>query len=364
MTVDPDYVTSGLFYVFYTRKDLGAGTLGDVVIERYERSAADPDVASPASATTVLVIDHPASNHNGGWLAFGPEDGFLYISTGDGGGACDSNQGTNGDGQRPDTLAGKMLRIDVHGVDPEAGPPDDCGVEAGPYGVPASNPFFGQEPACDEVWGYGLRNPFRFSFDRQTGDLYIGDVGQNKWEEINLQISIDPGPRQLGMGVPRRLRDRRQQRVQLLDQRLPRRPRDDLRVPAHCERLSGTRCCATTTPAGARSSAATATAAAQVPSIAGDYLYSDAACGQIWKTDTLDPANPAGVAASCWASGYQGTYGLAEDTQGELYIVRGGAGSIDCIHNGEGCFWAGAVGQIFADGFESGDTSAWSLSVP
>ncbi|HVS64811.1 MAG TPA: hypothetical protein VMT85_15050 [Thermoanaerobaculia bacterium] len=78
-----------------------------------------------------------------------------------------------------------------------------------------------------------------------------------------------------------------------------------------------------------------------VPSLAGDYLYGDAACGQIWKTTVLDPANPAAITASCWASGFQGTYGFAEDHLGELYVVVGGQGRIDCIHNGEGCFWAG-----------------------
>src|SRR5690606_38155799 len=99
---------------------------------------------------------------------------------------CDSGAGANGDGQRTDTLAGKILRLDVRNVDPNATAPDDCGLLAGAYEIPSDNPFAGQEPACDEVWTYGLRNPFRFSFDRATGDLYIGDVGQDNWEEINL----------------------------------------------------------------------------------------------------------------------------------------------------------------------------------
>jgi hypothetical protein len=102
----------------------------------------------------------------------------------------------------------------------------------------------------------------------------------------------------------------------------------------------------------------------RVPSIAGNYIYGDAGCGQIWKTSTLDPSDPGAIDAACWASGFGGTFGFSEDSQGELYVVVGGAGRIDCIHNGDGCFWAGAAVSIFGDGFESGDTGAWSNVVP
>ena len=95
----------------------------------------------------------------------------------------------------------------------------------------------------------------------------------------------------------------------------------------------------------------------RIPSISGDYLYTDVVCGQIWKTTELDPSDPASIDAECWASGYQGTYAFAEDRGGELYLLNGPDNRIDCIHNGEGCFWTEP--EIFANGFEEGDTSAW-----
>lgn len=355
LAVEPDYAATGRFYVFYTRGD------GDVVIERYERSATDSDVADPASATTILVIEHSAApNHNGGTLAFGP-DGFLYISTGDGGGGCDGGAGANGDGQRTDTLAGKILRLDVRGVDPAAGAPDDCGVVAGDYEVPSGNPFFGQEPACDEVWALGLRNPFRFTFDRATGDLYLGDVGQNKWEEINLKAAATPAPVNFGWVCREGCETANNNESSC--------------VTAGCPFDNGTTCSFPPSTGGywdpilchhngswASIMGGYRYRGSHVPSIAGDYIYGDAACGQIWKTTALDPTNPAAIDAECWASGFGGTYGFAEDHLGELYVVVGGAGRIDCIHNGGGCFWAGE--GIFADGFESGDTSRWAFSVP
>ena len=99
-----------------------------------------------------------------------------------------------------------------------------------------------------------------------------------------------------------------------------------------------------------------------MPSIADDYVYGDAACGQLWKTTTLDPANPAAIAAECWASGYAGTYGFGEDGLGELYVVAGGASRIDCIHNGDGCYWANS--GLFEDSFETQNTDRWSDAVP
>jgi len=336
MALDPNYATTGRFYVFYTRRDLGVGTLGDIVIARYLRSAGNPDVADPGSATTIMVIEHSAAgNHNGGQLAFGP-DGFLYISVGDGGGGCDGGLGANGDGQRTNSLLGKMLRIDVHGVDPGAGPADDCGVVAGNYTVPSTNPLFGQEPACDEVWDLGLRNPFRFTFDRLTGDIYIGDVGQLKWEELNIHPASVPAPMNFGWVCREGCETANNDESGCSTTGCPAdagtscqfpRPIGGYWDPVLCHHNGGW----ASIMAGYRYRGS------QVPSVAGSYFYGDAACGQIWKTTTLDPANPAAIQASCWASGFGGMFGFAEDRFGELYVVVGGASRIDCIHNGGGC---------------------------
>jgi len=169
----PRYAENGFFYVYYTDAE------GDIVIARYQRSA-DPDRADPASRTLILEIPHREfGNHNGGQLKFGP-DGYLYIGTGDGGGAGDSL----GNGQRLTTLLGKMLRIDVDG--------------GTPYGIPPSNPFVGNTAARPEIWAYGLRNPWKFSFDRVFGDLWIADVGQNLFEEVNLQPATSAGGENYG----------------------------------------------------------------------------------------------------------------------------------------------------------------------
>ncbi|RPH57892.1 hypothetical protein EHM82_00240 [bacterium] len=175
----PLYATNGFFFVNYTN------TAGDTVIERFRVSANDPDRADLNSRRTLLTIVQPFSNHNGGQVQFGP-DGYLYIGMGDGGAANDPACRA----QRNDTLLGKMLRIDV-----------DQNVETAPfYGIPFDNPFrgVGANDMPDEVWAFGLRNPWRFSFDRQTGDLWIGDVGQGQREEIDFQPAASRGGENYG----------------------------------------------------------------------------------------------------------------------------------------------------------------------
>lgn len=171
----PDYANNGYFFVNYINNS------SDTIIARYT-VAGDPatsNLADAGSAQQVMFIDQIFTNHNGGWIGFGPNDGHLYIATGDGGSACDP-------GQRAQTIVnqklGKMLRINVDGL---------------PYTIPVSNPFVGIT-GDDEIWAYGLRNPWRCSFDRLTGDLWIGDVGQNAREEIDFQPAASTGGENYG----------------------------------------------------------------------------------------------------------------------------------------------------------------------
>jgi glucose/arabinose dehydrogenase len=166
MAFPPNFADSGYFFVNYTEQQ------GATRVTRFRVSADNPNRADPASESSVLSIDQPAPNHNGGMLAFGP-DGMLYVGTGDGGAANDRFE----NGQNPTTLLGKLLRLDVTST------PDQ------PYVIPADNPWLddawnGQD-VRDEIWAVGLRNPWRFSFDRATGDLWLADVGQSQWEEVN-----------------------------------------------------------------------------------------------------------------------------------------------------------------------------------
>ncbi len=157
----PDYVNNGYFFVNYTNKQ------GNTVIARYSRSN-NPDIADSDSPKILLTMEQPYSNHNGGQIAFGPA-GYLYIGMGDGGAAADPQNNA----QNLDTVLGKLLRIDVDQGDP--------------YGVPANNPFVGQDGVRPEIWSYGWRNPWRFSFDISSNDMYIADVGQNQYEEVHVE---------------------------------------------------------------------------------------------------------------------------------------------------------------------------------
>ena len=177
LAFDPNFTTNGRFFVNYTRND------GDTIVSRFTTlDGTGGTTGDPNSEVVLFRIDQPEENHNGGWMAFGP-DGMLYIAQGDGGGGGD-NHGVCGNGQNTQTLLGKFLRIDPRSG---AGTAPDCGLDAGPYTIPPGNPFADGPGTgdCDELWSYGLRNPWRNSFDAANGDFYIGDVGEGCWEEIN-----------------------------------------------------------------------------------------------------------------------------------------------------------------------------------
>lgn len=169
LTFHPDYKTNGKFYIYYSAPEKRSGVDHKSVIAEYKVSTTNQDIAA-TSEKIIMEILQPESNHNGGMLEFGP-DGYLYIGTGDGGGANDEH-GTIGNGQDLNTLLGKILRIDVDKKEP--------------YAIPNDNPFVGKAGHKPEIYAYGLRNPWRFSFDKVNGKLYCGDVGQNKYEEINI----------------------------------------------------------------------------------------------------------------------------------------------------------------------------------
>jgi len=175
MAFHPDYQNNGWFYVNYTTN------AGDTRVDRFTVSS-NPDLADFGSQVNILSVAQPFTNHNGGCLRFGP-DGYLYIGLGDGGSFGDPGNRAQ-DGQ---VLLGKMLRLDV-----------DNGL---PYTIPASNPFVGDPAVLDEIWALGLRNPWRFNFDDETGDLYIADVGQNLWEYVHVEPAGDPGGRNYGWNI-------------------------------------------------------------------------------------------------------------------------------------------------------------------
>jgi len=283
------------FYVNYTSRRGG----GDTVVARYrigDAAAASGLVADPAPVRVLLTIDQPASNHNGGQLQFGP-DGFLYVGMGDGGIAHDPWNNA----ERLDVLLGKMLRLDVSGD--------------GAYRIPPNNPFVARRGARPEIWAYGLRNPWRFSFDRVTGDLYIGDVGQNAWEEIDVAPRSSRGGEHYGW---------------------------DRLEGVHChEPAGGCDPRGTTLPAvtygrdgGCSVTGGYVYRGARIEALRGTYVFGDYCTGKIWGMRR----NPS--ATSSASAPWQRTELLdtdillasfGEDEAGELYLLdlRGGVYRLD-----------------------------------
>jgi hypothetical protein len=272
----PQYGTNGYFFVYYMSLS------GASVIARYQVSA-NPNVANPGSGTVVIDVPQPPhTNHKAGQIRFGP-DGFLYIALGDGGGSGDPDNR----GQALDTMLGKLLRIDVNA--------------ASPYTIPPSNPFYGVPNVRQEIWALGVRNPWRFTFDRQTDDLFIGDVGQSLWEEIDFQPAGSPGGLNYGW--------RRMEGFHCYNPATGCNNAGSLTLPI-LEYSHGLGCSVT---GGFRYRGAA------LASHVGAYFFADLCSGRIWGA-TSD-MNGTWTAALLRISGFSVTT-FGEDESGELYVSR------------------------------------------
>jgi glucose/arabinose dehydrogenase len=280
LAFSPSFATDGRFYVDFTDGD------GNTVVAEYRTSTGDPDLGDPSSERVLVRIDQPFPNHNGGGLAV-DRNGLLWIATGDGGSAGDPQ----GNGQRLDTLLGKLLRIDPR---PSGG---------APYAIPADNPFVGRPDARPEIWAYGLRNPWRFSFDRATGDLWIGDVGQDAWEEIDHVPAGAPGGLDFGWN---RMEGR------------------------HCyEPATGCDTSGLTLPVAEYSHAEGCAVTggfvyrgAALPALVGTYVYGDYCSGRIWGL----AASGGDTTPTILDDSGRAISSFGEDAAGELYLTDlGGA---------------------------------------
>ncbi len=276
----PQYPTNRHFYVYYTDNN------GDILIERYTATSASSNTANPASASPIIGIPHPGnSNHNGGQLAFGP-DGFLYIGTGDGGSGNDPPNNA----QNRNVLLGKMLRLDVNPASQAA------------YSIPQTNPFVDQAGTRGEIWAYGLRNPWRFSFDRGSSTIFIGDVGQNSREEIDA-VALTPSGRNFGW----KIMEGSQCRGLLPCNQ------SGLTLPVHEYPTSDGNCAVT----GGFVYRGTA-----IPQIAGVYFFSDYCKGELRSFRLV---NGAATEVRVWPISTGATItSFGEDASGELYLISHG----------------------------------------
>ncbi|MES2739380.1 MAG: PQQ-dependent sugar dehydrogenase [Pseudomonadota bacterium] len=286
MAFHPQYASNGFFFIYYT--DAG----GNIVVERLTVSAADRNLADGASASAIISIPHPAySNHYGGQVGFGP-DGFLYLGTGDGGGAGDPAR----NGQNLNSLLGKLLRLDI-----------DQRSATQNYVIPASNPFVGQSGRRGEIWAYGLRNPWRFGFDPASGLLYIADVGQDRLEEVDISAAAQGG-RNYGWNITEGSACYNSATCDSAG----------ISAPAfeYQHGTDGVNGCSITGGYVYRGSA--------LPELAGRYLYSDF-CKGFLKSFTY--ANGAVTQAMDWAIPDIGNVvSFGQDGQNELYMLSNGGG--------------------------------------
>ena len=315
----PDYATNGFFYVFY------ADNATEPVIARYEVSAGDPNVAAPDSGVTLMSPAH-FGGHYGGQLQFGP-DGYLYFTLGDGG----QQEDPECRAQNLSLLQGKMMRIDV-----------DQNIGTPPFhGIPIDNPFFGAGDPPDEIWAIGFRNPWRFSFDRVTGDLFITDVGQFTREEVNFQPAGSSGGENYGWKV---MEGTFCFDPDPIDPDCPGGTAscfDPSYTPPIIEYDHSAGDCSITGGYLYRGDG--------LPALAGHYVYGDWCTGNLWAasndggtwtSELLTPSLPAVT-----------TFG--EGANGEIYVT-----------NGSTLYRLSDAASLFADGFESGDLSSWSSTSP
>ncbi len=314
----PDYANNGYFYVSYNKK---APNTGDTIIERYQASGTDTNVADPTSGTVLMRIFQDAGNHNGGNILFGP-DGYLYIGLGDGGSGDDFYDNA----QNLSTLLGAILRIDVDGS--LTANDDYCGLDVvgnGNYGIPDDNPFVGDGGAaatCDEIWTYGWRNPFRWSFDRLTGDMLIGDVGQGAREEVSFQHHSSTGGENFGWNC----REGDIQRPGTADTYCIGVDPSEFVEPILVKPHSGTNVCAVTGGYRYRG---------PIVSIQSHYIYGDYCSGQVWFATTTDGITwsedewniPSGIsfqyALSSFGEDQQGNVYISNLSNGNLYKITG-----------------------------------------
>jgi glucose/arabinose dehydrogenase len=341
----PQFATNGRFYLQLTRPPGGVniGSSADQLTVEYTVSAGDPDVADTTTRRELVTVGDIAGNHNGGDLHFG-QDGFLYISIGDGGtqndpngfAQClwrkpvDNNPANCSPGTAPNyALLGKIMRIDVDGTTPNA-PAEMCGTATGltaNYRIPAGNPHVGTSNTCDEIWHYGMRNPFRFSFDRQTGDMVVGDVGQNTWEEVTISPAANGG-QNLGW----RVCEGRQLfggGVESCNFGL---------LPILNYQHTGGRCSIT---GGYRYRG-------PINAFRGMIVYADYCSSEIFFGQP-DAGSPSGFSAVVWARPTLPTLtspiGFGEDADGNLYVAAQGGGVFRFVS-------PTGVDTLFANGFE------------
>ena len=262
------------------------------MVARY-RLTLDPSVADPQSAETILQIEQPDTVHNGGHMAFGPNDGYLYIGIGDGGILRDVQE----QAQNPDTLLGKLVRIDV-----------ESGVA--PYAIPASNPFIGREGYRDEIWALGLRNPWGFAFDGQNGDLYIGDVGGSEFEEVNYQPASSKGGENYGWPTFEGIQCQGYEPEQAPDSCIPTGLTQPVVQYPHSQ--------------GCAIVGGTVYRGAQFVRLQGIYFYADFCSGRIWGLRRV---------GDDWQSAllYDAPFrisGIGEDEEGNLYVANYTNGTI------------------------------------